>query len=252
MVDEVLMKFVRTCMCIFVLATCAKRDALAQGKLRVPSEPLIRLSKPTGWTAGIRGQQESRKFRTGGELLETDISRVVGRLGYSFSPSVQGILELGWLRAEQKHQKGEGGLDIGLGLNTYLLEYVINESPVVGKKQMVGVEIELLLTHAGSNFAEQEFDWTEFTASPCITYAANRKGDLLFHPYQPIGIGARAGLVYAAVDGDYGSNSARENRDFGFVVGCDFLSLNGWLTQIKATSFGGGEGMVSGGVTYNF
>lgn len=220
--------------------------------LSVPAEPLVSLQSPAGWSLGARWQGDSREFDVGDEALDMDMNHALAQVGYSVLPSLHLRGELGWARAEQDFEDGEGGLEWAVGAVANLVEFVLESSPVVGKQQTIGLGFELFYREVESNFDEADFEYGEVTAAPVFTYARNRRGDVVWRPYQPEGVLVQAGVQFSSIDGDYGDEGVAENRDFGFLAGAGMQWENGWVTQFRAVLYGAHDRSLGLGVAYNF
>jgi len=247
------MKFLKITV-VSVFLVCIGAKIFAEANISVPSQSLITLDTPSGWSVGFRGQMGAREFKAGDDVWSMETIHAVGRLGYSFLPFLHGLAELGWCRVERTDddpEKGESGLEWAVGLKANLIEHVISRSPVLGKQKVAGLGIDVGYRHCESNF-DEDFDWSDFTVAPCISYTVERKGDIIWHPYEPTGGRISAGLIFSQVDGDYGNENLEGNRNFGFLVGADMLSTSGWVAQMRVISYGAGDGGVSLGVMYHF
>jgi len=228
------------------------RSAEPVAKLEGTSRALVSIRPTAGWSAGARFQMDRRKFKIGEETMDLDINHMVGHIGYRVLPFVHLLAEAGASHADWVQREGERGFEWAVGADVSVLEHLIRESPVVGRKQSIAIGATVRYRHAESNFGDADFDWSELRVAPSISYTVNRRGEVLHYTFEPISAKVRAGVAFCSVDGEYGDQDVEQDRDFGLVVGADLLANEGWTLQIEGTFFGSSDNEVGVGVGYYF
>jgi len=226
----------------------------AEPKIGSPSRSLVTLDDPAGWTIGVRAQFDTRAFDTGTDDLDIDITHLVARMGYSLTPFASLYAEAGTSYAEQENEneEGERGLEWAALLEVSLVEYVMRESPVVGRQETLSLATTVSYRQSESNFDDVDFSWNELSVVPTVSYTLNRRVEAIGHAYEPNGARARIGLLFATIDGEYGNEDVEEDRNFAFVAGADLLSSAGWVLGIDAAFYGSSDRTLSLGLQYNF
>lgn len=217
-----------------------------------PSQPLLSNEQPQGWSAGVYYAKELRELKQAGEVVELDASRVVAELGYEVAPFLQLAVQAGWTKADLDSLDGENGLTWAAIARFNLAEYVIKESPVVGRKEWLGAAVEMHYRSNESNQGDADLAWNETRVIPSLYYFRNRSGDALVKDYQATGLGLRGGLVFSGIDGELGSVDLEENRNFGFMLGGDVRLHSEWVARIRATIFGSGDSTIEIGTLFLF
>jgi hypothetical protein len=214
--------------------------------------PLLSITAADGWYAGTRLEMAAYEFEAGPETLQIDVDRAVAQLGYRVLPWAVGVIEAGACKAEMDDEDGETGVELAGSLSINVLEQVIKTSPVVGRKQVAGLLLDLSYRYCESNFGERDLNWSTLTAMPSVYYLVNRTGEAIWRPFEPTGITLRGGLIYRNIEGDYGTESLDENRDFGFLVATDIYGDSGWVTQLTGRFYGSDDHEVGLTVGHNF
>ena len=237
-----------------LIAFCLVALPCASAEMRAPQDALIRLNTPPGWSVGVRYQVDRRAFVSEGTPLDFDFTHAVAQMGYSALPYLHCQVEAGSSKAElvEGGEEGERGFEWSARATINLLEHVIEDSPVVGKKQVASFAVEGRITSSESNFGDSDFSWYELAVTPTISYVINRLGDPIWHPYEPTGLAVRGGLTFASVDGDYGAADIEADRDFGVLIGTDIRSNSGWLFSLEGTFYGSNDHTFGLGLGYYF
>jgi hypothetical protein len=226
-------------------------EARAEGDMAQPAAALVTLEQAPGWSVGVRYQFGNREFRNGAQVLDLDMQHALAGIGYSPVYFLHLRAEAGWNRADRMDADGQGGLEWAAGGTVSVLEYVWRRSPVVGKTQSFALDVDAAYRAGQSNFAD-DFDWKEYTVAPSVRYTLEHRGEYLFSPFAPTGVGLRAGVVYSHLRADYGPADLDGNRDFGFQAGVDLRFEDGWVTQLRGTWFAEGDRSYGLGLAYNF
>lgn len=226
----------------------------AEGEMRAPSDALIRLNTPEGWSVGIRHQIDRREFISGSDILDLDLLHTVASLGYSVLPFLHVKVEAGRSKAEaiEDGREGESGFEWSASATANVIEHKLARATSVGAKRAVSFAIQAGVTSSESNFSDRDFSWEEMYFSPTVTYVVNRQAAARWHSHEPTGTAIRGGLMFSHVDGDDGGASIEENRDFAFRAGADARTVGGWVLSLDGTFFGGNDHTLSLGLNYNF
>ena len=224
---------------------------LAEGEVSLPSDALLSVERPHGWSGGARYEYGSRSFKHDGTVTDFDMNHMLGQAGYSPFSFLHVYAEAGWNRAERVDRTGQGGFEWAAGATVNLAQQVHSRSPVVGKKQWLALEVDAAYRMAESNF-EEDFQWTEITVAPGLRYTINRIGEYLWLPQEPTGVSLLAGVVYSILDGDLGDTSLKGNRDFAFRAGIDLRFASAWVTQLRGIFYSAEDRSLGVGLAYNF
>ena len=124
---------------IALLGVCPGPALLAESDMQGPEEALVSLQEPAGFDVGFRLQHDQRAIHLGGAEAgiatdpEIDVFRIVARAGGNPVPFLHLFGEAGWSEAEVNFEdEGDGGVTWGVGLQSIIVEHVIEASPVVG------------------------------------------------------------------------------------------------------------------------
>lgn len=224
-----------------------------QGDVGLATTPLVSVTQADGWYVGTRFQIDGREFEVGSEVVELDVNHIVAQLGYRIVPSMMAIVEAGSCKTELPDDvDGENGIELAGALSVNVLEHALVSSPVVGKKHVTGLLVDVEYRYCESNLDDRDMNWRSLVAMPSVYYLVNRRGDAVWEPFEPNGIALRGGLVFQNIEGDYGTEDLAENRDFGFMIATDIYSESGWVTQIMGRFFGSNDHTLGVTVGYNF
>lgn len=206
------------------------------------------------WSGWVRYGLDRREMVVDGQegLLEVDLDHLVGRLGYRVHSSVEVYGEAGSSKAEQDAVDGQRGFEWALGLRTRVFEHVMEDNPVAGPHQRMGLEADLQFRSMESNFPEADFTWEELRFIPSIYYTRSTRGQAGWHPYRPESVTARAGLVYNSLEGELGDAAVEGNRDFALQLGFDLGWQPGWTTRVQGVFFGSKDREISIATGFTF
>lgn len=238
----------------WTLALLAALAGSAQAQRMEPAtEPVVAIESPGGLSAGLRAQWDRREFKVGeARPLSLDLTHIVARLGADLAPFAHAWVEAGMMQAEGIADEGEAGLEWAVGGDLNALEYVIRKSPVVGKREWLGLNLAASYRQQESNFDERDLRWNEIRLLPYLKYGQNLAGEDGWRPYHPDGMLLRLGLAMVRADGEYGSKDLEENRNFGALFGVDLRWHSGWVTRLDVLLFGSEEREVSLGISRFF
>lgn len=235
-----------------VVVVLAAPRSFAQGRISSADTAALTIGSPHGWTVGVRGQLGRRKFETADEIIPLDLSHYVARIGFNVLPFATLMAEAGVSRADWDKLEGERGFEWAALAEVNVLEHIIRESPVVGKKESVGLATRVIYRHSESNFENADLDWSDTKVQPYIYYAVNRRGEPIWHPYEPDGARVLGGLAFSRIEGDFGDEALKEERNFGLLAGAELRSAKGWTMQIDVVLYGSSDNEVSLGAAYHF
>lgn len=242
--------FFVACLSVLLLAVLPTQAA-PESRLDATSGALI-TAQPGGWSSGVVLQRDRREFKVADDLLALDVNHALFRLGTAPLPFLSLRGEIGISEAESDSEKGEAGLQWGVGAYARLLDLPIESSPVVGLKKSISIGVDLEYTSCESNFDEVDFNWTEWRVNPLFSYTSNRRGEARWFFYDPQAVAVRAGPVFISSDGDYGEQSLEENRNFGGRVVFDLLWEHGWVTRLDGTFLSADEREIALVIEKNF
>lgn len=231
---------------LFALALAAATGpGFAQADPEVSTTPsaMFELMKPEGWFFGLHGALGRREVapRDGGDVLDFDTTRVVALVGMRPLPFWAVALDAGVAEADHGDADGEFGFSWGARTRLNVAEYVIEHSPIVGKKRAVGVGLDASFSHSTSNH-DRDFDWTEIHVAPVVSYLVSYLGAGHWYPYEPTGAILSLGVAYSRIDGRReGEANLRENRDFGFLARVEMGFVEEWAFQVEARYFGSSD-----------
>ncbi len=221
-------------------------------KLEATDQALLRLDRPAGAQVGARLEVGMREFKFADDLLKVDLTHVLARAGGNPLPFLNCWGEAGWVRAEMDpDETGEGGLEWALGADAKLVEWVLDASPVIDRKETFALELGASYRSLESNFEDNDLSWGEVRVGPSINYVRRHTGEVRRY-YEPLAVAARLGLAYVNADGEYGAEDLSENRDFALTLGFDLLGGSGWVTRFGVAFLGADEREFTLGAFYNF
>ncbi|MDZ4200062.1 MAG: hypothetical protein U1E27_12355 [Kiritimatiellia bacterium] len=219
-----------------------------------PEHPLFEIRPLPAPDVGAAYHWDRRVFRIGsGEELDRLFRRVTVFAGFPVLPFARVLAEAGWVQSEtDQGVKGDAGLSLGLRAEVSLAEIVFRDSPVVGRKEFVGLSLETGFRRSETDLADTEFNWTEWTFLPLVRYEINRRGEFLGVAGEPTGMAIRFGLPFSMVRGDLSGRTAKERRNFGMHLGADYRWPSNWTTQFRANLYAAKDRDLSLGVAYHF
>lgn len=217
-------------------------------------EALVQIDRPSGWSVGAQLRFDRRELVAGEELLRLDVDYALARVGYAPLPWLQAYGELGWDRADNEDLgvKGEGGLAWGVGLQGSFVEYVMRSSPVTGRKESFGLGGEIAYRSTESNFPDQDLSWGEFIVMPTVQYTRNYEGEWDHHQARAPELLLRGGVLFSAIDGEYGDVDVEGNRNFALHLATAARWAGSWVTGIYANLYGSSDRSLGLEVAYHF
>lgn len=222
-------------------------------RLEPTTSALIDLSGPSGWSTELRLQRDRRQFLLdGGDVLDIRADHVVFRLGAQVAPFMLLWAETGIDRAEIAGKKGDMGLEWAVGGHLKLLEYILSETPVVGKTEGLSLELDVGYRSCESRFPERRLRWADLRIIPVVAYRRDRIGEYRWHHAEPSGVVMRGGLVFNRTTGSFDSTDLEEKGDFGAMAEVSLRWHEGWMTNMRGVFFGREEREISIGVGLHF
>ncbi|MFT7513760.1 MAG: hypothetical protein ACI9QL_002974 [Candidatus Omnitrophota bacterium] len=224
----------------------------AEPELNAAGTPLIQAIPMRGWSTGAAVSFGRREFKADGALLETDIRRIMARVGFDLLPSVHPWIEAGTVKADQDDFDGENGPSWAVGVEVNLAEFVVDGHPSLPRKKVVRLGGEAAYRQSESNFADADFNWSEILLRPRLSYVVDHRGADEWVGYHPTGSSYYGGLVISGVDGELGPASLDANRNFGFELGGSFRLGNGVVTELSGILYGDKDREIRLGFAYHF
>ncbi len=189
------------------------------------------------WSLGAGYGRERREIRLGDEARRLEAWRAMALARYQALDWLAFEGGLGAGRGSLDGEDGEAGVVWQVGCRAGLAEWVLDRSPVLGRKRAVRVEALAWRRGTDSNRGEAEFGWNEWALEPRAVYGVNRQGPERWHPYEPEAVRVFAGAVLSRVDGKLGSQNIRENRSFGLSTGLELNLSKRWIIGLEGRSF---------------
>jgi len=183
----------------------------------------ITVTSLSDWSFGVDARHERRQLTGGGELVQMTAMHYLANLGYAPVDWLQLVASAGAARPDLDEEEGEFGLSLGLGLRASLLEFALDQSPELGRKQAVRLETDVFYRSADSHLGPEDFEWQELFVAPLIVYERLSRAATDWLPYEPAGATLRAGPVYSGLQADLATTGYAENRNFGLLLGTDLL-----------------------------
>ncbi len=223
----------------------------AEGIL-VTDGALIESTVGQGWTAGVRADLARREFVSDGDILDVDLLRTTAQFGLTLISPIHFFVEAGWSKAELPQSEGEGGFSWTYGVDVAVWQHILRQSPVLGKTHTLGLNVRAARESTESNLRDADFSWEETRVTPTVRYTASHIRGNSRLPYGPAYTSFFSGVCYSDVEGDFGDAEFEGNRDFGFVVGADWMFFDSWIFGISGTFYGDNDRTVGAGVRCNF
>ncbi|MBN1673031.1 MAG: hypothetical protein JXR37_18440 [Kiritimatiellae bacterium] len=236
-------------LCCFLIPLAGRAQS---SLISAPARSAVETGRAAGWTFEARFQSDSRELKAGNTVVDLGMARLVARAGVDILPYLQLAVDAGWNRAELDGEEGEGGLLLGAGLRMNVYEYVIEASPVLGRKQTIKLGAAATYARGESNFGATDFDWAAVTVAPWIAYTRNVEGPDNWRPYAPSGVAVYGGLVWASIDADYGDVGLDENRNFALLLGGDMRMYSDVSFNLEVQFFTEGDVSSSVAIGYHF
>lgn len=216
-----------------------------------PTEPALSLGNTPGWRVSLDTRLDAREFKTDQGLESMDMKNFWATLTVDATPWLSLSAKGGAGKADRKVRDGEWGPLWGVAASAYVLERVMHASPVAGKTERIGLEINLDYTTRESNFSDADFSWTEVRVLPAVVYRKTKPHAREIGPRSPHEMQMRGGLLFLNSEGDFGDASIEGNRNFGVHLGAGWAQT-GWTTRLYTNILGDKEYEWGLGATYTF
>lgn len=219
-----------------VVSTLESHAAAApRTEISVPVDSLVRVDDLTGITIEGAVRSLGRDVEWKDSAFELD--GWYGFAGVAFSPV--DMLRLGAFAGaatlDMGSRDGDYGLLWGLNASLNLVDFVLDESPVFGKKKWIRLMADMEYLRAEPSMDGVDVSLDEFTVAPHVTYAVNFQGADRWHPVTLLGAAIRGGMVFSKIDAEIAEQTYEEVNDFGVMMGVD-LQFNEEI-GLKLTSY---------------
>lgn len=221
--------------------------------------PLFRFDGDQPFAFCLKAELGSRDLVNDDVSVSMDKTRYTAELAVDVLPFMGIFAEAGVVQAKLDNNNIDGsyGFTWGLGVDFNLLEFLISESPVIGKKQWLQLRVHAKVESSESNMPGADFSWYEYKVIPSIIYNNNLKTKVNINSTQPMAVATEIGLIFSKVDGKAEPFDA-ENIDFsetdniGILLGVAFLGKNDWICRVNGELYGSGGGSAIFSIGYNF
>jgi hypothetical protein len=222
--------------------------------------PLFRFIGDQPFAFNVKAEIGARDLVHDNLTSSMDKTRFTAGIDVDVMPFLGLSAEAGVSQAELdfNNDKGSYGFTWGLGADINLFEFLISESPVIGKMQWIQLRVNAKMESNESNMPGVDFSWYEYKVIPSIIYNKNLKMALNAKSSQPMAIALELGLIFSEIDGkakniDDGTKiDFSEEANIGVLVGVAFLAKNDWIGRINGELYGSDGGSAIFSVGYNF
>ncbi|MCC5845080.1 MAG: hypothetical protein JJU05_12590 [Verrucomicrobia bacterium] len=244
----------------FLLFTLTSAAAV---ELQDAETALFRLDPETHWTVFGRLEQGKRQVSQRSGTLTLDTRRITAGITARLLPGAYGWSEVGISQAEVRgrigptlehmdeegvtHQvsawsepdrKGDPNLAWGIGGGLLLLDAILKESPVLGPREWVQLELQASYRVARSDLPAADDDtlrWADSRITPMLIYIRDQRGDPTLASFSPTGYTLRAGISLYRSRADLGRTSFETENGVGFELGSDLRLRSGWICRLQAS-----------------
>ncbi len=222
--------------------------------------PIFRFTENQPFAFNVKAEVGTRDLVSDNVVSSMDKTRFTAGIDLDILPFLGLSAEAGISQAELdlSNDKGSYGFSWGVGADLNIFEFIISDSPVIGKKQWLQFRANAKIESNESNFPGVDFSWYEYKIIPSIIYNQNLKTALNAKFSQPMAVALEIGLIFSEIDGkakniDDGTKiDFSEEANIGFLVGVAFLAKNDWIGRINGEFYGGDGGSAIFSVEYNF
>lgn len=232
-------------------------------ELQDAEKALFRLDPENHWTVFGRLEQGKRHVSQRSNSLTLDTRRVTAGITARLLPGAYGWSEVGISQAEVRgrigptleqvdeegitHQvsawsepdrKGDPNLAWGIGGGMLLLDAILKESPVLGPREWVQLELQASYRVARSDLPAANDDtlrWADFRLTPMLIYIRDQRGDPTLASFSPTGFTLRAGISLYRSRTELGRSSFETEDGIGFELGSDLRLRSGWICRLQAS-----------------
>jgi len=243
---------------LILFAVCAGLSGMSwaeQSHITTPDQSVLETVQAEGLSFGVYLQSDNREIQIQGadRLLEGE--HVMARLGYKVLPFLNTYLDAGWFQAQLGEDKGSGGSSMAIGFSASLAEYVIDESPILGRKQTFAFLVSAKAEQSKSSLRDGgDLTWREYRIIPAVRYLKNMDDSGNWRPYQPTGVAMQGGVIFSRQDGDLdgGSIESKRNAGLGFFLGLDMRMAQGWIMTIDGFFYSANDRTLCAGTCFYF
>ncbi|MDA3800347.1 MAG: hypothetical protein PF692_14880 [Kiritimatiellae bacterium] len=222
--------------------------------------PLFRVEGDQPFAFCLKAEIGSRDLEHNDVYVSMDKTRYTAELAVDVLPFMGLFAEAGVAQAtldNRNNDDGSYGFTWGLGADFNLLEFLISESPVIGKKQWLQLRVRAKVESNESNMPGADFSWYEYKVIPSIIYNNNLKTKVNINPTQPMAVATEIGLIFSQIDGktepfDEEQIDFSEADNIGVLLGVAFLGKNDWICRVNGELYGSGGGSAIFSIGYNF
>lgn len=221
--------------------------------------PLFRFEGDQPFAFCLKAEIGSRDLVHNDASVSMDKIRYTAELAVDVLPFMGIFAEAGVAQAKIYNNNTDGsyGFTWGFGANFNLLEFLISESPVVGKKQWLQLRVHAKVESNESNMSGADFSWYEYKVIPSIIYNNNLKTKVNIKSSQPMAIATEIGLIFSKIDGkaepfDADKIDFSEADNIGVLLGVAFLGKNDWIYRVNGELYGSSGGSAIFSIGYNF
>jgi len=222
--------------------------------------PIFSFTGNQPFAFNVKAELGSRDLVSDNIVSSMDKTRFTAGIDVDIMPFLGLSAEAGVSQAELdiNNDKGSYGFSWGVGADVNIFEFIISESPVIGKKQWLQLRANAKLESNESNFPGVDFSWYEYKIIPSIVYNQNLKTAVNAKSSQPMAVALELGLIFSEIDGEAKNIDDDTKIDFseetnvGVLVGVAFLAKSDWVGRVNGEFYGSDGGSAIFSVEYNF
>jgi hypothetical protein len=222
----------------------------AQDEMGGADEGLLEVAGAPGLELGIASRFEQRALEAassaGAMVVDIEVFQILTHAGVDVLPFLHLYGELGWGRVDlEPNTDGDGDIVGALGIHSQVIEFPIEESPVVGKQKAFSLDVDGSWRRVQSDFAEGDITYDEVLVIPSLRYIINRRGTRVWRPYRASGVDTHIGVAFSFIDGELGSVDVEEKQTVGFAAGVSARSWGNFLTSLRGIVYDEGDLVLS-------
>jgi hypothetical protein len=228
-----------------------------EGKITSPSGALLSTTEAQKWNFGVDYLFAQRDIEIVSATRFMESQQLMARFGYEVFPFLNLQVGAGWCQAQLDERKGDSGVALSAAATASLAEYIIDSSPVLGKKQSVAILFTARYLQSQSGFDEGEegdkdFAWHEVQLLPAVRYFINLEGPENWQGYDPTGVAATFGPLVSDLRGEFGTDTLEGERNTGLLLGFDMRFFQGWVFNFTGMFYDSNDRSLSIGAGYYF
>jgi hypothetical protein len=222
--------------------------------------PIFRFTENQPFAFNVKAEIGKRDLVCDNVVSSMDKTRFTAGIAVDIMPFLGLSAEAGISQAELdlSNDKGSYGFSWGVGADVNIFEFIISDSPVIGKRQWLQFRANAKIESNQSNFPGIDFSWYEYKIIPSIVYNQNLKTAVNTKSSQPMAVALEIGLIFSEIDGEAKNIDDDTKIDFseesniGVLAGVAFLAKSDWIGRINGEFYGGDGGSAIFSVEYNF